>query len=51
MKKYLGNIGALWLGFSIAHFTGFDFKTWQFWLIAFPTLVLFVADKEFNKEK
>ena len=45
MRKYLGNIGGFWLGFSISVFLGVDLGNWQFWVIIIPTIVLFSLDK------
>ena len=50
MKKYLGTIGAGYLGFSLSYFAGVNFMTWEFWVIILPTLFLFVADKKLNEE-
>lgn len=49
MKKYLGNIGGLWLGFSISVFTGLHFWNWEFYMIIVPTIIFFVFDKNLNK--
>lgn len=49
MKKCLGNIGAMWLGFSISVFSDLHFWNWQFYAIVVPTMVLFGLDKELNK--
>lgn len=50
MKKYLGLIGAGYLGFSVSAFAGFGFTTWQYYAICFPVILLFVADKYLNEE-
>jgi len=50
MKKYLGLIGAGYLGFSVSFFAGFNFMTWQYYAICVPVIFLFAADNQLNKE-
>lgn len=49
MKKYLGNIGAMWLGFAMSVFSDLHFWNWELYAIVIPTIVLFVLDKDLNK--
>ena len=49
MKKYLGYLGAFYLGGSISYFIGLGVEDWKFWVIIIPTFLMFSADKELNK--
>ena len=39
--SYIWYVGAFWLGCSLSMFTDADFKSWQFYAITVPTLILF----------
>ena len=49
MKKYLGTLGAFYLGFSISRFADKHLWGWEFWAIFLPIIILFSADKKLNK--
>jgi hypothetical protein len=51
MRKYLGSIGAFYLGFSLAYFLEVSYLMWEFYVVTIPTLILFSLDKNLNKNK
>lgn len=50
MKKILGVLGGLYLGFSLSYFTGLVYTDWQLYAIGIPTILFFILDSHYNKD-